>query len=331
MDTKSFKVSVIIPNWNGRNLIEKCLNSIFQQTYQNFEVIVIDSASEDNSVNFIKENYPQVNLIQLFKDKGPTYALNEGIKIATGDIFLFLNNDVFLKKDTMEILVKEILMDKNAVISPIELDWEGNFRRAGGPFYLPGMFLLKPFFKPIKEPFHPLMACCMCFAEIIKENPLNTNLIMYEELEWAWRLHLKKIKVKIIPNAYYFHKIEATKKRGSPQQIFLYSRLMVAQCYICFKSLSLILLSPFLFLYYLKLLAFAFYSFRLKSVSFVFRGLLDFKNNRKIFMQNREHIQKERLIGDKEIIKRMLGSYQFKKESIKKFKNLKINLDVESI
>ena len=59
-------VSIIIPNYNGINYLENCLKSLKCQTYQNFEVIVVDNASTDNSVNYIVDNYPDFRVINAF-------------------------------------------------------------------------------------------------------------------------------------------------------------------------------------------------------------------------------------------------------------------------
>ncbi len=319
MIKNSSRVSIIIPNWNGEEFIGKCLDSILVQTFQNWEVIVVDCASSDKSAEIILQytvKNPNINLLQLTEDKGPTNALMEGFKQkAKGDYILFLNNDVILPSDVLEILVKEIQKRGDVVISPVELDWKGNFRRAGGPFILPGMQILKHFFEPIIEPFHPLMACCLCPRKIIQEYPLNEHLIMYEELEWAWRLHLNQIKIIISFDCAYLHKAEATNKRGSSRQTFLYSRLMISQCYICFKKSTLIFMSPFIFLYYVKLLGFALLSGGLSSCSSAIKGLVDFYRNKHIFQKDREVVQRGRLDGDRQIIARMLGSNIFRKKA----------------
>lgn len=91
--------SFIIPNYNGRNFINVCLDSIKQQTYKSFEVIVVDDASEDDSCYYIASQYPWVHLIQLERNTGFCHAVNTGIKASKGDYIALVNNDVELDKD----------------------------------------------------------------------------------------------------------------------------------------------------------------------------------------------------------------------------------------
>ena len=57
-------VSIIIVNWNAKDYIKQCIDSLLLQSYKNFEIIIVDNASTDNSVAIIKQNYPQITLIE---------------------------------------------------------------------------------------------------------------------------------------------------------------------------------------------------------------------------------------------------------------------------
>jgi GT2 family glycosyltransferase len=86
-------ISVIIPNWDGIIHLRDCLSSLQKQTFRNFEVIVVDNGSKDDSVNFIKREYPWIKLIELSKNIGFSAACNLGIKAAKGRYIATLNND----------------------------------------------------------------------------------------------------------------------------------------------------------------------------------------------------------------------------------------------
>ena len=90
------KVSVIIVNYNGKKLLEKCLESLFKVEYDNFEVIVVDNNSTDDSVQFITKIYPSIIIIKLDSNKGFAEPNNLGAKIAKGDFLLLLNNDTIV-------------------------------------------------------------------------------------------------------------------------------------------------------------------------------------------------------------------------------------------
>ena len=87
------KISVIIPNFNGQRFLKTCLDSLRKQSYQDFEVIVVDNGSTDGSIKYIAENYPEVRIIPLIKNFGFSRAVNEGIKVSRGKYIALLNND----------------------------------------------------------------------------------------------------------------------------------------------------------------------------------------------------------------------------------------------
>ncbi len=91
------EVSVIIPTLNSRFFIGGCLQSVFSQEYQNFEVIVVDNGSQDQTCSFIKNKYPQVILVENEKNLGAAKARNQGIDIAKGRWLLTLDCDVILR------------------------------------------------------------------------------------------------------------------------------------------------------------------------------------------------------------------------------------------
>ena len=73
------KISVIIPNYNGRQFLETCLSSLKKQTYTDFEAILVDDASSDESLSFVQTYYPDTRIIGLKKNVGFASAVNEGI------------------------------------------------------------------------------------------------------------------------------------------------------------------------------------------------------------------------------------------------------------
>lgn len=106
------KVTVIIPNYNGKNVLKECLESLKNQNYS-FEVIIIDNASQDGSVDYIKKYHPEITLIENKENLGFAAAVNQGIKAFKTEYVFFLNNDVELEADCISNLLKCIEKDKN--------------------------------------------------------------------------------------------------------------------------------------------------------------------------------------------------------------------------
>ncbi len=87
------RVSVTIPNWNGAAHLPACLNALRAQTFRDFEAIVVDNASTDDSVEVMARDYTEVQVIPLDRNRGFTGACNAGLRAARGEYLILLNND----------------------------------------------------------------------------------------------------------------------------------------------------------------------------------------------------------------------------------------------
>lgn len=106
------KVSFIIVNWNGRELLSGCLASVLNQTYKNFEIIVVDNGSIDGSVQHVETNFPSVKVIALKENRGFTGGNVEGLSHAKGEFIALINNDATLIKNWLEHMVTANQSDK---------------------------------------------------------------------------------------------------------------------------------------------------------------------------------------------------------------------------
>lgn len=88
------EASVVIPNLNGMKYLKNCLESLGRQSFGEFEIIMVDNGSKDESVSFVKEQYPQVRMIELDRNYGFCHAVNVGIKASTAPYVILLNNDI---------------------------------------------------------------------------------------------------------------------------------------------------------------------------------------------------------------------------------------------
>ncbi len=109
MSDKRMKMVVVIVNWNGKKLLPVCLKSLQNQTYKRFKIILVDNGSVDGSVKYVKDNFPEVQVIELLENTGFAQGNNIGISMALQservESIVLLNNDTRVESDFLEKLV----------------------------------------------------------------------------------------------------------------------------------------------------------------------------------------------------------------------------------
>lgn len=122
---KTPKISIILPTYNRGSILRECLDSVINQSYNNWELIIVDDCSTDNTANVIR-SYAQQNLkikgVSHPSNLGPSHSRNVGIKIANGDLIFFIEDDLVLHPTCVEHLVsaytKLTLQGKKIIIVP---------------------------------------------------------------------------------------------------------------------------------------------------------------------------------------------------------------------
>lgn len=126
---KEIKLSFIIPVYNAGEYIEKCIESIINQTYKNFEVILVDDGSKDNSYELISRYASKFNKIVAITQEngGPSKARNRGIELATGDYLAFVDADDYLDDSFAKRMIEKTYTGKSdlVVCSYIEMNTLG--------------------------------------------------------------------------------------------------------------------------------------------------------------------------------------------------------------
>jgi GT2 family glycosyltransferase len=100
--------TIALPNYNGRTLLEAMLPSIAAQDYPDFEILVVDDASSDDSVAYLQEHWPQVRIVALERNSGVSVAMNACWRHARGAFVALLNTDVELDAAWLSLLVDEL-------------------------------------------------------------------------------------------------------------------------------------------------------------------------------------------------------------------------------
>ena len=100
MEKRNTYVSVIVPNYNGEKTIRKCIQSILDNSYKDFELIIIDDCSKDLSMKIIESfKDPRIRILKNKKNYGASKTRNQGIKIAKGHIILLIDSDMYTDKN----------------------------------------------------------------------------------------------------------------------------------------------------------------------------------------------------------------------------------------
>lgn len=215
------KVSIIIVNWNGLKYIHECITSLINQTYNNIEIILVDNASSDDSVNFVKLNFPDVKIIQNKENLGFAEGVNIGIKSSSGDFIALFNQDAVAKETWLEILVQSL--DNSDEIAAV----------AGKVFYYGDKYEKDAIFCTWSK-IDPYTACPYNFNENEPSNLvdyltgcallinkdildeiglLDTRYFLYfDETDWCARAIRAGYKLMYIPEAIVWHVVSASIK-----------------------------------------------------------------------------------------------------------------------
>jgi len=106
------KVTIQLVTWNSMKYLPFTLESIFNQNYKDFQVLVVDNNSQDETVDFIRKNYPEVTVFQNKKNLGFAKANNQGIRLLHSPFVLLCNPDIILENNWLEIIMKNTAAEK---------------------------------------------------------------------------------------------------------------------------------------------------------------------------------------------------------------------------
>ena len=108
MKKKNLKLSIVTPNLNGEKYIEQTIKSVINQDYSDIEYIIIDGGSSDNSHKIIKKYLDRIKYFKVRKDKNMYEALHYGFRLASGNIFTWINSDDFYYKNSISKIMNKI-------------------------------------------------------------------------------------------------------------------------------------------------------------------------------------------------------------------------------
>ena len=235
-------VSVVILNWNGKKYLEEFLPFLVRsvEDMPEVEIVVADNASNDDSVEFVKANYPSVKLDVFDRNYGFAGGYNRALEKIQSDYYVLLNSDVEVTKDWLQILVD--FMEANpsvAACQPKLLSYSnrnyfeysgaagGYLDKYGYPFCRGRIFGVVEEdhgqYDDIKDVFWASGACLFIRSEDYwKGGALDEDFFAHmEEIDLCWRLKSRGRRIVCVPQSVVYHVGGGTLSADDPRKTFL--------------------------------------------------------------------------------------------------------------
>ncbi len=347
MNEKVIKTAVVILNWNGEKFLKQFLPELIKYTKSpENEIIIADNGSNDNSVKFLKNNYPEIRLILFEKNYGFTGGYNRALSQINAEYFVLLNSDVEITENWIEPIIS--LMDEDDSIAAAmpkikSFEKQSCFEYAGAS----GGYIDKfgyPFcrgriigtleedsgqYNRITDIFWASGAAMFIRADLYKKaGGLDNDFFAHmEEIDLCWRLKNMGYRIVINPKSIVYHVGGGTLPNNSPRKIYFNYR---NNLFLLLKNLpankiipiifSRLILDGFSCIIYLVTFKFGFFFAVIKAhFSFCFNIKKTLKKRNKKIVRNRKH---------KEIFNKSIVIIYFLKK-IKTFNKLDFKLEKE--
>ena len=228
----NMELSIIIINYNTKDLLNKCLNSISigleDTSILKYETIVVDNASIDDSSEMVRKKFSTVSVIQNSVNNGYAYAVNRGIKSAHGEYILLLNSDIILTHNCLFPMLNYLRNnERTGIVGPQLIYPNGNWQRSYGSIPSLGKIILDVFFisfmsgkirnllrklgyklniKP-KSVGYIDGASMLIRRELVQEiGYFDERFFFYaEDADFCFRAHKKKWDIVFIPQSQIIH------------------------------------------------------------------------------------------------------------------------------
>lgn len=231
-------VDIIIPNWNGRALLEPCLRSLEAQTSRDFKIIVVDNGSTDGSVELIQAEFAEVQLVKLDQNQGFSGAINAGLRAGSSEYVCWFNNDAEADPAFLEALLEalkagesegfamaaarvvfhsspHIINSAGLFVGPDGVGRDRGYQQKDGAF-----------FDKAVEVFGPAGVAALYRREIFEQvGELDEDFFLYsEDLDLNYRAQLAGYRCLYVPGARVRHHGSATAGKISQKTAYLASR-----------------------------------------------------------------------------------------------------------
>ncbi len=314
-------MSVIIVNWNGKHFLEACLGSLRRQTFRDFEIILVDNGSSDDSAEYIQVHFPEINLIALEENRGFTGGNIAGYEHATAELIVLLNNDTEAHPSWLEEIHNASLQFPDAgsfASKMMYFDCRNKIENCGFGVGTAGTAVDLgrderdgPQWTAPREVFGACGGAVAYRRSMLNEiGFLDPDFFMvYEDVDLSFRARLRGYSCMYIPTAIVFHRYRATLGTQPKHQVF-YSQRNIEFVYLKNMPAGLIFRSALQrFLYEVGA---GLYFLRRGSGSAFVRGKFDVLRHLPHIFRKRREIQRTRTVGNSYILRAMQPTFMSK-------------------
>jgi GT2 family glycosyltransferase len=305
------KASVIIVNTNELHHLRRCLPSILRQCYPEYEVLVVDNASTDGSVDYLAQQFPQVLVIRNTANLGYAGANNVGFKHASGEYVAVLNPDTQVEPDWLKELVIALQADPWAGLATpkiLVMDDSARINTCGNEITFTGLTFCRGLDQPA-EKYNQLeiVAAVSGAAFVVKRSVLEqiggfdgSFFIYYEDTDLSLRAMLAGYTCLYVPTSVVYHEYAL---RFSPHKCFLQERNRYFSLLKTLRWRTLIALLPMLLLS--ELIAWGYVLLRgPEHIRSKLRSYIWLIGNRRQILKARRRVQALRQVDDHVLLER---------------------------
>jgi GT2 family glycosyltransferase len=249
-------ISVIVVNYNGKKFLSDCFNALFLQTYKPFEVRMVDNNSNDGSVEYVQQNFPDIKVFSQPGNLGFAGGTNAGIRKAGGEFILTLNNDTIVTGDFMKELAHPMVSDPSVGMCASKMIFPGGrinstaicISRSGAAWDRGMGELDHGQFDVAEEVFGPCAGAALFRRTMLDEIGLfDEDFFLYmEDVDLAFRARLSGWKCMYVPTAQVIHVHGGTTKPGSESSVYYGNRNLLWYAVKNFPERTLFFFSPWI-------------------------------------------------------------------------------------
>ena len=303
---------MLVLNYNGINHLDDCFRSLEKINYPNYEIVLIDNASTDGSVEYVQKNFPWVKVVIHQDNLGFCEGYNRSIEQADGEYLAFLNNDTTVDADWLNELIKAadeqpadicgskiLFYDEpqsinhiGAKITPIGSGYDIGFGEIDN-----------------QSSREPVIVAAACGAAMLMKKETFLNLggfdpdyfAYFEDLDLCWRAWLKGYRVTLVPSSIIYHKFGGSwgSGRHSEARTFHGQKNRLANIIKNLESVNIVK-GLFISLVYdvLRIIIFCIMG-KFRNILAIVRGTLYFIRDLPKTLRKRKDIQRSRVVSDK--------------------------------